>query len=145
MSSTRASPTMRSSWWQRSSEPCTCFTRRGGDHLGAASSVATPTTSSLTTPRGRSSTPLTSTTTSTKTTPAARAMTRGSTALRTRRRRSFRRSCPERVLHSTTLTSLVMTLLAQRRMRIPSSKKATSPAFASWASLLETSLTLTLM
>jgi hypothetical protein len=38
-----------------------------------------------------------------------------------------------------------MTPPAQRRMRRPSESKATSPAFASWASLQEISLTLTLM
>jgi hypothetical protein len=43
--------------------PYTSSARRGGDPLGAASSVATPLTSSPTAPRGRSSTPPTSTTT----------------------------------------------------------------------------------
>jgi hypothetical protein len=62
----------------------------------------------------------------------------------TRRRRSFRRPCLKRVLPSSTLTSPVMTPLAQRRMRRSRTSKVTSLAFASWASLRETSLTLTL-
>jgi hypothetical protein len=78
--------------------PCTSFARIGGDHLGAASSAATPPTSLLTAPRGRSYTPPTSITTAmtTETTQATRAMTRRSTASETRR--SSRRSCPELVL-----------------------------------------------
>jgi hypothetical protein len=46
------------------------------------------------------------------------------------RRRSSRRSCPVRVL-----PSMILTPLAQRRMRRSSTSKPTSPAFASWASL----------
>jgi hypothetical protein len=87
---------MRSPCWRGSFAPCTSCTRRGGDHLGVVSSAATPPTSSLTVPRGKSLTPPTSTTTPTGTTPAARVTTRRSTASRTRR--SSRRSCPERVL-----------------------------------------------
>jgi hypothetical protein len=146
VSSTRASQTMRLPCWWGSSEPCTSSIRRGRDHLGAALSVMTPLTSSPTTLRGRSSTPPTSTTTSTETTPATRATIRRSTALGTRRkRRSFRRSCPERVLPWMTLTSPVITPPAHRRMRRSSVSKATSLAFASWASLHDTSLTLTLI
>jgi hypothetical protein len=79
MSSMRASPMMRSSCWREISAPCTSSARRGGDHLGVASSATTPSTSSLTALRGRSSTPPTSTTTPSGTT-IARAMTRRSTA-----------------------------------------------------------------
>jgi hypothetical protein len=62
------------------------FTRRVGDHRGAASSAATPPTSSSTVPTRRSSTPpLTSTTTTTRTTPTTRVRARRSIALRTRR------------------------------------------------------------
>jgi uncharacterized integral membrane protein len=57
MSSMRASPTTRSPCWRGSSDPCTSSARRGGDHRGATLSVATPPTSSPTTPSGRSSTP----------------------------------------------------------------------------------------
>jgi hypothetical protein len=96
-------PTTRLPSWRGSSEPCTSSARRGGDHIGAASSAVTPPTSSLTTPRGRSSTlPPTSTNTSSRTT-TARAMTRRSTTSTIRR--SYRRSCPERVLPSATPTS----------------------------------------
>jgi hypothetical protein len=130
MSSTRASPMMRSPYWRESFAPWTSSTRRGGDHLGAASSAATPPTSLPTKPRGKSSTPPTSTTTSTEMTPATRAMIR---------------RCPECVLPSTTSTSLVITPSAQKRMRSSSASKATSSAFASWANLQGTSSTLTLM
>jgi hypothetical protein len=77
--------------WRESSELCTGSARRVGDLLWAASSAATPPTSSPTAPRGRSSTPppISMTTPSGMTT--ARAMTRRSTVLRTRRRRSSRR------------------------------------------------------
>jgi hypothetical protein len=65
--------------------------RRGGDHLGATSSVATPPTSSPTTPRGRSLTPPTGTTT-TSGAIIVRMMTRRSTTSGTRIiRRSSRR------------------------------------------------------
>jgi hypothetical protein len=57
MSSTRASPTMKSPCWRESSELCTGSARSGGDLLGAASSAATPPTSSPIAPRGRSLTP----------------------------------------------------------------------------------------
>jgi hypothetical protein len=77
MSSMRACPMTRSPCWRGSSARCTDCTRRGGDLLGAA-------------PRGRSSTPPTSTTTATGTTPAIRVRVRRSTASGTRRR-SFRR------------------------------------------------------
>jgi hypothetical protein len=133
MSSTRASQMMRSPNWRESSVPHTSSARRGGDHLRAASSAATPPTSSPTIPRGRSSTPLISTTTPSGMT-AARMMIGRSIASGTRRR-SCRRSCPKRVLPLVTSTSLVMSPPAQRRMRRSSASKATSPAFASWASL----------
>jgi hypothetical protein len=42
---------MRSPYWRESSSPCTISTRRGGDHLGTASSVVTPPTSSSSTPK----------------------------------------------------------------------------------------------
>jgi hypothetical protein len=90
MSSTRASSMTRSPCWRGSFVPCTNSVRRGGDHRGAASSVVTLPTSSPTTPRGRSSTPLTSTTTPSGTA-TTMTMTRRSTASGTRRRRSFRR------------------------------------------------------
>jgi hypothetical protein len=93
---TRASPTMGFLCWQESSAPCTSFTRRGGGHLGAASSVVTPPTSSLTATRGRSSTPPTSTTTPTEMTLATRVTTRRSITAEIRR--SFRRSCSKCVL-----------------------------------------------
>jgi hypothetical protein len=94
---TRASLTTRLPCWRGSSEPCTSSTMRGGDHLGADSSVVTPSISSLTAPRGRSSTPPTSTTTTTGTT-TARTTTRRRTTSGKRRRRSLKISCPERVL-----------------------------------------------
>jgi hypothetical protein len=72
--------------------------RRGGGHLGDALSAATPPTSSLTAPRGRSSTPPTSTSTRTEMIPSTRVMARISTASGTTRRRSSRRSCLECVL-----------------------------------------------
>jgi hypothetical protein len=90
MSSTRASLTMRSPCWRESSTPCTSSARRGGDHLGVASSVMTRPTSSPTTLRGRNLTPSTSMTTPSRTT-TAKATTRRSTVLKTRRRRSFKR------------------------------------------------------
>jgi hypothetical protein len=93
ISSMRASPTMRSPYWRENSELCIGSARRGGDLLGAASSAATPPTSSPTAPIGRSSThPPTSMTTPSGTT-TVRAMIRRSTAsgTRRRRRRSFRR------------------------------------------------------
>jgi hypothetical protein len=146
MSSTRASPTMRSPYWQESSVLCTGFVRRGGDRRGTTLSAATPPTSSSTAPSGRSSTPPTSTTTATGTTPAIKARARRSAASGTRRRRkNSRRWCPEHVQPSATSTSPVMTLPAQRRMRSPSTRQVTSPTFVSWASLCDTSLTLTLM
>jgi hypothetical protein len=77
-------------------------------------------------------------------TATVRVTTRRSTASRIRRI-SSRRWCPERVLPSVTSTSPVTTPLALRRMRGPSARQATSPAFASWASHRDTSSTLTLM
>jgi hypothetical protein len=97
MNSTRASPMMRLPCWRGSYVSCTSSAIRGGGHPGATSSAATPPTSSLTVPRGRSLTPPTSMTTPTGMTPAIRATTR-SIALETSRIRSFRRSCPEHVL-----------------------------------------------
>jgi hypothetical protein len=135
MSSTRALPMMRLPCCQESSEPYTSSSRRGGDHLGAASSAMTPPTLSPTAPRGRSLTPPTSMMTPTRMTPAKRAITRRSTASETRRRRSSKRSCPERVLPRATLTSPVMTPLAQKRMRRSSTSKTTSSTFASWVNL----------
>jgi hypothetical protein len=73
-------PTKRLPCWQESFTPCTSFTRRGGGHLGAASSAATSHTSSPTASRGRSSTLPTSMTTPTRITSATRAITRKSTA-----------------------------------------------------------------
>jgi hypothetical protein len=57
------------------------------------------------------------------------------------RRRSSRRSYPECVLPSATSTSRVTMTPAQRRMRRSSASKVTSPAFASWANLQDTSST----
>jgi hypothetical protein len=103
-------------------------------------------TSSPTAPRGRSSTPPTSATIQTGMTSATRVTTRRSTALETRRRRrSSRRSCPQHVLPRATLTSSVTTPPAQTRMRTSSVRNATSPAFASWENLRDTSLTRTPM
>jgi hypothetical protein len=85
MSSTRVSPTTRSPCRRGSSALCTGSTRRGGDLLGAASSAATPPTSSPTAPRGRSLTPSISTTKTTGMTSAIRARARRSTASGTRR------------------------------------------------------------
>jgi hypothetical protein len=136
MSSTRASPTMRSPYWCGSSKPFSSSARRGGYQLVAASSGVTPPTSSPTAPRGRSSTPPTSTTTPTGMTLTTRATTKRSTdSGTTTRRRSSRRSCPEHVLPQATLTSSVMTPPAQMGMRMSSVRKATSPAFASWENL----------
>jgi hypothetical protein len=109
ISSMRASPTMRSPCWRESSVSCTSSVRRGGDHLGASSSAATPPTSSLTGSRGRSLTPPPTSTTTLSGMIIARVTTRRSTALGIRRRRNFRRSCPTRVLPSVTSTSPVMT------------------------------------
>jgi hypothetical protein len=142
MSSTRASQMTKSSCCRQSSVPCTNFTRRGGDLLGAALSAVTPPTSSPTAPRGRSSTPPPINMTTPSGTTTRRTTKRRSTASGTRRRRSYRRLCPERVLPSATLTSSMMTHPAQRRMRSSSASRATSPAFTSWASLRETSSTL---
>jgi hypothetical protein len=143
MSNTRASPMTRLPCWRGSTEPFFSSTRRGGDHLGAASSAVTLPTSSPSAPRGRSSTPPpTSLTTPSRTTPA-RVTTRRSMASRTRR--SSRRSCHENVLPLAILTSPVMTPPARTRMRRSSPRKATSLAFALWANLLNTSLTLILM
>jgi hypothetical protein len=90
INSTRASPMMRSSYWRESFTPCTSSARRGGDHLGAASSAATPFTSPLTALRGRNLTPPTSMTTTSGTT-TARTTTRRSTASETRRTRNSKR------------------------------------------------------
>jgi hypothetical protein len=91
MSSMRASPITRSPCWRGSSEPCTSSTRRGGDHRGATSSAATPPTSSLTSPSGRSSTPSsTSTTITPRKTPATWARPRRSTTSGIGRRSSRR-------------------------------------------------------
>jgi hypothetical protein len=92
------------------------FQRRGEETPetpGAASSAATPRTSSLTAPRGRSMTTITRTTTPTRTTTATRTTTtRTTTPTRTTtatrmimrrkialkiKRRTSRRSCPEHV------------------------------------------------
>jgi hypothetical protein len=76
------------------------FCKERRDHLGAALSAVTPPTSSPTAPRGRISTPPISriATTITEMTPMTRVTRRRSTASGTRRRRSFRRSCPKHVL-----------------------------------------------
>jgi hypothetical protein len=60
------------------------------------------------------------------------------------KKKKFQKIMSERVLPLATLTSPVTTPLAQR-MRRSSVSQATSPAFASWANLLNTSPTLTLM
>jgi hypothetical protein len=135
----------RSPCWRGSSTPCTSFARRGGDLLGAALSAVTPPTSSPTAPRGRMLTPPPTNMTTPSGTTTARVMKRRSTASGTRRKRSSRRSCLERVLPLATLTSLVMSPPTQRRMRRSSASQTTSSAFVSWASLQETSLTLTPM
>jgi hypothetical protein len=83
----------------------------------------------------RSLTPPTSTTTPMGMTPVIRVTTRRSTTLGTRRRRSFKRSCAERVQPLATSTSPVMTPSAQRRMRRSNVSKVTSPAFVSSANL----------
>jgi hypothetical protein len=100
MNSTRASSMMRSPCWRERSVPCTSSARRGAGHLGAASSAVISPTSLLTAPRGRSTSPPTSTTktTTNRMTLATRVTARRSTALKIRRRRSSRRSCSERVL-----------------------------------------------
>jgi hypothetical protein len=93
ISNMRAFPTMRLSCLQRNFERCTSFGRRGKETpetLGAALSAATPSTSSPTTPRGRS------TTTTTRMTTATRTTKRRRIASETRRRTS-RRSYPEHV------------------------------------------------
>jgi hypothetical protein len=77
----------RHPYWRESSTLCTCSTWRGGDHRGATSCAATPTTSASTTPSGRSMTPRTSTITTTGMTPSTRAGAKRSTASGTRRRR----------------------------------------------------------
>jgi hypothetical protein len=97
ISSMRVSPMMRSLCRQGSFAACTSSIRRGEDHPGAASSAATPPTSSVTTPIGRSSTPPTRMTTPTGMTTGTKTTTRRWTASKTRRRRC-RISCPERVL-----------------------------------------------
>jgi hypothetical protein len=143
MSSTRASPTMRSPCWRGSFVLCTGSARRG-DLLGASLSAATPPTSSSTAPRGRSLTPPQTSTTTLSRMTTAMVTTRRSTASVTRRKRSSRRCCPKHVQPSATSTSPATTPPAQRRMRDPSARQATSPAFASWASHRGTSPTPTL-
>jgi hypothetical protein len=73
------------------------FHKERGDHLGVALSAETPPTSSSTALRGKCLTPPTSTTTPTEMTTGTKATTRRRTSLETRRR-SSRRSYPERVL-----------------------------------------------
>jgi hypothetical protein len=91
MSSTRASLTTRSPCWRESSASCIGSAGRGGDHRGATLSAATPPTSSLTAPSGRSSTPPpTSITTTIGTTPTTMARARKCTASGTIRRSSRR-------------------------------------------------------
>jgi hypothetical protein len=90
MSSTRGPPSMRSPCWQGSFTLCTSSTRRGGDHLGAASSAATPPTSWPTALRGRSLTPPPTSMTVPSGTTTTRVTTRRSTTSRTRRRSSRR-------------------------------------------------------
>jgi hypothetical protein len=57
------------------------------------------------------------------------------------KKKKFQKMFPERVQPSTTSTSPAMTPPAPRRMRGPSARRVTSPAFASWASHRGTSLT----
>jgi hypothetical protein len=135
MSSMIASSMMRLPCWQGSFTPYTSSTRRGGDHPGAASSVATPPTSSSTVTRGRSLTPPTSTTTPTRTTISIKVTTRRRTASEIRRRRSFRRSCLEYVLPWATPNSQVKTPLTRKMMRRSSATKVTSLICALWANL----------
>jgi hypothetical protein len=59
--------------------------------------------------------------------------------------KKFQKICLERVPSSAASTSPVMTPPALRRMRGPSARHATSPAFALWASRRDTSSTLTPM
>jgi hypothetical protein len=95
LNSTRVSLMMRLPCWQGSFAPYTSFVRRGGDHPRAASSTATPSTSSPTVPRGRNLTPPTSTSTPTEMTIATKATTRRRNTSEIRRRIiSSRRSCP---------------------------------------------------
>jgi hypothetical protein len=133
MSRMIASSMMRLPYWQGSFTPYTSSTRRGGDHPGAASSVATPPTSSSTVTRGRSLTHPTSTTTPTRTTISIKVTTRRTAS--EIRRRSFRRSCLEYVLPWATPNSQVKTPLTRKRMRRSSATKVTSLVCALWANL----------
>jgi hypothetical protein len=94
MSNTRASPMTRLPCLQVNFGQCTSFGRRGEETpktLGATLSAATPPTSSLTVPRGRSMITPSRMTTTTRTTIRRRI------ASGTRRRRTSRRSYPEHV------------------------------------------------
>jgi hypothetical protein len=62
-----------------------------------------------------------------------------------KKKKSSRKLCPEHVLPSATSTSPVTTHPAPRRMRGPSARRVTLPAFPSWASRRDTSLTPTPM
>jgi hypothetical protein len=58
-----------------------------------------------------------------------------------KKKKKSRRSCLEHVPLSVILSSLVTTPPTQRRMRRSSASQTTSPGFASWANLRDTSLT----
>jgi hypothetical protein len=60
-------------------------------------------------------------------------------------KKKFQKMMSRACAASGTSTSPTMTPPAQRRMRSPSARQMTSPAFASWASLRDTSLTPTPM
>jgi hypothetical protein len=62
-----------------------------------------------------------------------------------KKKKKFQKMMSECVQPSVTLTSPAMTPPAPKRMRGPSARRATSPAFASWACHHGTSLTLTPM
>jgi hypothetical protein len=64
---------------------------------------------------------------------------------RDKKKKKVQKMMPECVLPSATSTSPATTPPALRRMRDPSARQVTSPAFASWASRRDTSPTQTLM
>jgi hypothetical protein len=141
MSSTRTSPKTRLLCWQGSSMPRTSSVKRGADHPGTASSVATPLTSLPIAPRETSSTPPTSMTAPDRTTLAIRATTRRRTSSKIIiRRRSSRRSCLECDFDFSSENSSS----SEEDEKIKS-RKATSPGYALWLNLHRTTLTPTLM
>jgi hypothetical protein len=141
MSSTRTSPKTRLLCWQGSSMPCTSSVKRGADHPGTASSVATPLTSLPIAPRETSSTPPTSMTAPDRTTLAIRATTRRRTSSKIIIiRRSSRRSCLECDFDFSSENSSS----SEEDEKIKS-RKVTSPGCALWLNLHGTTLTPTLM